>query len=65
MTVRPIENSLIYFGEEYKAAVSLNPRQKWEKVESRVPGTCIVRKNGIKLFFPSQDFKRYFREDDV
>ncbi len=65
MTVKPKENNLIYFGTDMKAAVALSPRQKWEKIESKVPGYVIVRKKEVKLIFPTESFQRYFIEDNV
>lgn len=62
MTVKPKENNLIYFGTDMKAAVSLSPRQKWEAIESKVPGFVIVQKKEIKLIFPTETFPRYFTE---
>ena len=65
MIVRPIENNVIFYGTDLKASVSLTPRQKWEKIESRVPEYIVVQKKEIKLMFPKESFKRYFREDNV
>lgn len=65
MIVRPIENRVIFYGTDLKASVCLTPRQKWEKIESKVPGYAVVQKKEIKLMFPTESFQRYFREDNV
>lgn len=62
MTVKPKDNNLIMFGTDMKASVMLSPRQKWEKIESKVPGYEVVRKKEIKLIFPKDLFQRYFTE---
>lgn len=65
MIVRPIEHNIIFYGTDMKASVTLSPKQKWEKIESKVPGYDVVQKKEVKLMFLTEDFKRYFREDSV
>lgn len=65
MTVKPKENNLIYFGTDIKVSVNLSPRQKWEVIESKVPGFIIVQKKEVKLILPKEKFPRYFTDDSV
>ena len=60
MKVKPKENRLLIMGTDVKVMIHLNPKQVWEKRESKVPGTFQVERGNAKLCLASDVVNDYF-----